>query len=253
VDTVAAAAPPPVERVGAKPWGPREAGIAIALAVFFYFAIGLTAIGVAMAITGETDQEAAQLIAAGIVATIIFDGALVVITYAFSVQRFSLSWRALGLRPLAADLWWVPPAAAIGFIVANAAYSITMRALGADALATEQELNDLFQSRVLLPLTGVFTVFVAPVAEEIFFRGFLFPALIGKLRVWGAAIASGLLFGAIHIMSVDTIGLVIPLGAIGIALAFVYYRTGSLWATIATHFLINTISFILLASAAGSG
>jgi len=89
---------------------------------------------------------------------------------------------------------------------------------------------------------------VAPIAEETFFRGFLFPALIGKLRVWGAALASGLLFGAIHITSPGTAGLIIPLGAIGVVLALVYYKTGSLWATITTHFLINLTSFALLAS-----
>lgn len=250
MESVAAAPRRPAGRVGPKPWGPVDAIIAIGVALVVLFAIASVAYIVTEAVTGQSNQESSQQVAAGVVATIIFDVFLVGIAYFFSVRRYHLSWRALGLRPLESELWWVPPVAALGLMVANASYSLLMQALGFDALAPEQELNDLFDARVLLPVTGVFTVLVAPVAEEIFVRGFLFATFIGRLGVWGAALLSGLLWGSVHITSVDTIGIVIPIGGIGVVLALVYYRTGSLWATIIAHLIINSIAFAFLASGA---
>jgi membrane protease YdiL (CAAX protease family) len=252
LETVVAPPPrPAVERLGPKPWGPTDALIAMAIAAVLFFGIGAIAVGAAVLVTGESDTDSAQIIAAGLVATIIFDACLVAIAYYFVARRYNLSWPALGFRPLEPDLWWVPPAAAIGLLVANGIYTYIMQSLGADALAPEQEYDDLFDTRALLPLAGLFTVLVAPFAEEIFVRGFLFPAFIGRLGVFGAALVSGLLFGAVHITSIDTIGLIIPIGAIGVVLALIYYRTGSLWATIATHLIINSIAFTFLATGAG--
>jgi membrane protease YdiL (CAAX protease family) len=221
------------------------------VAAVLFFAIGLTAVGIAVVITGESDSQSPQIVAAGLVATVIFDGLLIGIAYFFVVRRYQLSWRALGFRPLETDLWWVPPAAAVGLLVLNGIYTAIMQAIGAPGLAPDQEYNDLFDTTWLLPMVGVFTIFVAPLAEEVFVRGFLFPAFIGRLGVLGSALLTGLLFGAVHITSLDTVGLIIPIGSIGVAFALIYYRTGSLWATIVTHCIFNTIAFAFLASGTG--
>ena len=46
--------------------------------------------------------------------------------------------------------------------------------------------------------TGILLIVVAPVAEEIFFRGFLYQAFRNSFGVWPGAILSGLVFGVIH-------------------------------------------------------
>jgi membrane protease YdiL (CAAX protease family) len=77
---------------------------------------------------------------------------------------------------------------------------------------------------------------LVPVVEETFFRGFLFPGLRTRLPFWIAASASGLLFGLGH----DTI---MPRVAVGVLLAWVRERTGSVWPCIIAHALINTTGF----------
>jgi uncharacterized protein len=82
---------------------------------------------------------------------------------------------------------------------------------------------------------------VAPMAEELFFRGFLF----GALRKRGFPIAagiSGVTFGLAHVAS-SPIGFLVPLAILGVILCVVYERTGSLYPCIALHCLNNSVAF----------
>ncbi|MEX1255477.1 MAG: CPBP family glutamic-type intramembrane protease [Dehalococcoidia bacterium] len=231
-------------------WGLRDVLIGFGLSGLSLIVIGSLFVGGAIAFTGE--EEGTSIIAAGVIGTIVFDVVLVGLVYLIIVRRYHFTWESFGFRP-PGRFWWLPPVAALGVFVVNGIYSVAMRAMGLEWLAPDQELDDLFDTRVLLPLIGFFTLITAPIAEEIFFRGFIFPGLIGRLGVWGAALASGLFFGAVHITSVDTLGLVIPLGGIGVFLALLYARTGSLWVSIGTHFLINAVAFTALVASGGSG
>jgi membrane protease YdiL (CAAX protease family) len=253
--SVALAAQPAIETSGygdplsGRVWGLRDVLIGFGISGLALIVIGSVFVGGAMAVTGEV--EGAPIIAAGVIGTLIFDTGLVLLVYLLIVRRYRLTWETFGFRSPGRH-WWVPPVAALGVFVVNGGYNAVMRAIGLDALSPDQELDDLFDTRALLPLIGFFTLITAPLAEEIFFRGFIFPGLIGRLGVWGAALASGLFFGAVHITSIDTAGLVIPLGAIGVLLAVLYARTGSLWVNIGTHFLINAVAFAALVATSGS-
>ncbi len=83
-------------------------------------------------------------------------------------------------------------------------------------------------------------VFIAPVTEECCFRGFLYPTL----RRWGgrvaAAIASSLLFGAIH----ASLAQMLPLTLFAIVQCIAYEKAHSLWLPIVVHMLFNTVSLI---------
>lgn len=82
---------------------------------------------------------------------------------------------------------------------------------------------------------------VAPFAEEIFFRGLVFGGLAQRLPLAVAAAVSALLFALLH-----GIGVLAPIFVLGLGLAYVYHRTGSLWASMVTHSLVNAISLTLL-------
>jgi membrane protease YdiL (CAAX protease family) len=88
----------------------------------------------------------------------------------------------------------------------------------------------------------VFATLVAPLAEELLFRGILFPFVrdLGKPRLafWGSAI----LFGAMH----GNLAAFVPLVCFGALLAALYLRTGNLLAPITAHALFNLVPFILL-------
>jgi len=84
-------------------------------------------------------------------------------------------------------------------------------------------------------------ILVAPLAEELFFRGLVQSGLGRLLRGrWPAVVCTGLLFGAIHTQPEA----VVPLAVLGIALGYLYERTGSLIAPILMHALFNAKNII---------
>jgi membrane protease YdiL (CAAX protease family) len=92
---------------------------------------------------------------------------------------------------------------------------------------------------VLLVAAGLVVIVVAPVCEELFFRGFLFRVLRLRMPFWVAAGIDGILFGAIHGISAITIILVV----LGVILCWVYESSGTLYAPIAIHVLNNTLAY----------
>lgn len=77
---------------------------------------------------------------------------------------------------------------------------------------------------------------VAPVGEEILFRGFLFTGLRGRLGTWGAALFSSLIFGSLHPYSWFGVG---AITLFGLFACWIFVRTGSLWPGILLHALSN--------------
>jgi membrane protease YdiL (CAAX protease family) len=81
---------------------------------------------------------------------------------------------------------------------------------------------------------------IAPLFEETFFRGFLFP---GFARSWGlllGAIASAAVFAFSH----QQLDIFVPLFALGLALAWVYHVSRSIWGSIALHSIWNGLAVI---------
>jgi uncharacterized protein len=90
---------------------------------------------------------------------------------------------------------------------------------------------------------GVGSVVIgAPFAEEIFFRGFLFGSLRGRLRFLPAAAISGAVFALFHLQPL----LIAVMVFVGIALAYLYDRRGSLAVPIAAHAIFNLIGYTLI-------
>lgn len=86
--------------------------------------------------------------------------------------------------------------------------------------------------------TVVIIVIVAPLFEEIFFRGFLYRILRGRMGLWPALVIGGSLFGAVHLTSGGplAVALIAPLGFL---LCLIYERSGSIYPCIALHALNN--------------
>lgn len=85
------------------------------------------------------------------------------------------------------------------------------------------------------------TCVVAPICEEILFRGFIYRSLSNWRGPWPAAILTGVLFGLVHGLSAPAVDLV-PLAVLGVALCLLYERTGSLYPCIAVHMFNNAIA-----------
>jgi hypothetical protein len=98
------------------------------------------------------------------------------------------------------------------------------------------------EGTALLLLSAGLTCVVAPMCEEMLFRGFIFTALRNWRGTLPAAVITGLLFGAVHFGSAPALDLV-PLAALGFGLCLLYRRTGSLYPCFITHSLNNSIAF----------
>jgi uncharacterized protein len=99
----------------------------------------------------------------------------------------------------------------------------------------------------LLLMGGYFV----PLAEELLFRGVIFRWLLEKLGFVLAALLSGALFGALHFGGgSDHIWVT---SAYGVVFAWLYFRTGSIWAPVFAHRTTNTVALTIawLASSAG--
>jgi membrane protease YdiL (CAAX protease family) len=83
-------------------------------------------------------------------------------------------------------------------------------------------------------------VLVAPVVEELTFRGFGVSALAGYVPTWAVVLLVGLAFGAWH-------GLIIAfpaLASLGAILAFVRVKTRSVYPTMLMHAIFNAAALI---------
>ncbi|MFK7849967.1 MAG: lysostaphin resistance A-like protein [Akkermansiaceae bacterium] len=97
------------------------------------------------------------------------------------------------------------------------------------------------QDMVILVLMAFTAAIVAPVCEEIVFRGYLYPAAKKFAGPWVAAICTALVFSAAH----GNFAALVPLFIFGLLLVALYEATGSIWAPIATHFCFNSATLIV--------
>jgi membrane protease YdiL (CAAX protease family) len=153
------------------------------------------------------------------------------------------AWQ-LGLRPPRVG-WRRAALMSLGliilFIVLNAIWGVLFNP-GKEKILEQLGSNE---SAGLLVLSAALTCVVAPIAEEILFRGFIFTALRSWRGTFPAAVITGLLFGAVHAGSAPALDLV-PLAALGFGLCLLYRYSGSLYPCIVAHSLNNSIAFASL-------
>jgi len=104
-------------------------------------------------------------------------------------------------------------------------------------LGFSQALSGLELLPVFLAL-----VFIAPITEEVLFRGFMFNGLRSKLSFWPAAVISSGIFAAAHWQL--NVGIDVFIMSLG--LAWLYENTKTLWSPILLHMLKNAIAFVLV-------
>ncbi len=80
-----------------------------------------------------------------------------------------------------------------------------------------------------------FMVFIGPVFEEIFFRGFAYQALRRRAGRWPCILLTALLFSALH----ASFSVFLPIMGLGVLLAYVFEKSGSLVPAITIHICQN--------------
>ncbi|MCE5218910.1 CPBP family intramembrane metalloprotease [bacterium] len=157
-------------------------------------------------------------------------------------------WEALGvrsapgiLRSLATGL------GAYGMMLASlAALALMLGGSWAKMLFGAAMVQDLPSGPQLFVRFAIACV-LAPAAEEIIFRGFIYAGLRRSFNPILALPISAAIFGIAHLNL--ALGGMATVAVMGIMLALVYERTHSLWPGIVAHGLHNLLAFLLLVAA----
>ena len=102
---------------------------------------------------------------------------------------------------------------------------------------------------VVIPLIVLGVAILAPVAEELLFRGVLLRALLRRTEPDRAVLVSALVFGLIHVIGDPSLGSIVALPVLvglGIVLGYEAVRTGDISRSILLHVGFNTLTAVLL-------
>jgi len=105
------------------------------------------------------------------------------------------------------------------------------------------------QGPYALVLLAVAAVLVAPVLEELLFRGVVLRGLMLRTGFWPAAVVSSTCFGALHATAagLDGLPIVLATGVFGLGLCVLTRRTGRLGPAIGVHSLRNALAVAVVA------
>jgi membrane protease YdiL (CAAX protease family) len=228
------------------PWQLRDLGLAGAWVLAACVLI-VIALGIVFAAVQDVSDDAKMAVVLG--ASLALEVALLGAAAWFSVRRYSCGWRALGFRRAVRGGWWVSVVVVLAAYLTLGVYLLVVELAGLGKMVPGSTMpEDFFENAVALPLAAVLAIVAAPIAEETFFRGFLFSALRVRWGTFWGALASGLVFAALHF----SLGSLIPFTVIGMLLAWAYVFSGSLWTAIGAHFIFNLVSLAIALAQRGA-
>jgi uncharacterized protein len=221
-------------------------GIPDALLCYFAGLVGaIVTTTIAAAASGATDtsgnHETATVLAAAFVGQY---GGTVLAIIAVSRRKGRGSLRDdFGLWVRLAD-WWVLPAGALLEVVLAIALVPLSHIAGGD---TQEVVNELQQaSGAKLAVLVVGAGLIAPVVEELLFRGLLLRALLRRVPATQAVGISALAFAALHLVdpSIGTVVALPALAAVGVVSGVFAVRTGELSRSILLHMGFNLVTVL---------
>ncbi|MBX3499204.1 MAG: CPBP family intramembrane metalloprotease [Alphaproteobacteria bacterium] len=149
----------------------------------------------------------------------------------------------LGLHHPGGRWLWLAPIAVLvlSFVVDEGILRLVREFAGSEILPT---VNAVIAEIATTPGRALLAILVigvlAPLVEELVFRGLLYGYVEGRFGGEAALIVSSLAFAAAHIEPIH-VALVLP---IGVLLGWTRMRTGSLWPAIAAHVANNTVAVL---------
>ena len=217
------------------PWGWKQSLIGMILAIGPILVLTLISYALPGNDEGGSSSPATLGVAlAAVVLTLVFDAWYLVAAWAVSLRHTGLSLAAWGFRRPASSIFWTVPVALVAVYLISVFYTTLVK-------PREQAVTQDFpHSGAGVFLFILLACVIAPVFEESFFRGFLFR---GFASSWGV-IAGAVVSAAVFALSHQQLDIFVPLFALGLALAWVYAMTRSVWGSIALHAVYNLIAVI---------
>ena len=224
-----------------KSWKP-DAVLCLLIGLFACMSLGM----LAMSLISPGSREARLL--QFLVSSVGVQGGWLVVVI-FFVREHGLGWAAafgfasprLGRTLLLAVLVMavsLPLAWVLGDLAARVLHSVNVEPVTQHTVQAVQSSGDL-NERIIY---GAVIILLAPVVEELVFRGILYPAIkqrgFPRLALWGTS----LLFALMHANAMTFL----PLTFLAVVLVLLYEATDNLLAPILTHSLFNAVNFLFL-------
>jgi len=144
------------------------------------------------------------------------------------------TWKDIGLAPVGFVVYLV------GSIVLLAIVSALLPGIDMDQV--QQNGFENIGHRYEYVLAFATLVVIAPIAEEVLFRGYLYGKLRSKVPIWAAILLVSGLFAAIH----GQWNVAIDVFVLSVVLCILRELTGSIWSGILLHMLKNGVAFYFL-------
>lgn len=160
--------------------------------------------------------------------------ALLIPVWWLALRKYGAGWDSLGVRGFSASTL----ALGCGLMILSFLFNLAVGSFLA-----------LFDLRMQVDLVSIFAelsspwwllvagIVVAPVVEEIFFRGFVFAGLAKRYGWRAAAVGSSILFALIHFQPLAMPSIFV----LGLVFAYLYYRSRSIWPAVLMHVATNAL------------
>lgn len=172
--------------------------------------------------------------------TIVGQSLTLVGVMAYLQARGALSWRLLGpVRPRLRHVWWGAGLGMTGLLMVVVLGAMINQFFGPFDAPEQFALQVSDASVLVLMLSIVTAVVMAPLVEELVFRGMLFQSIRSRLGLSAAIVIQALVFAYIHIEVVGSPPAIVGLVALGLWFAAIFHRVGSLVVAISAHAFYN--------------
>ena len=214
-------------------------GFMLAQAIVLVLIELLQKVGVPLA---DINASLFQVIAGGVIYGL---AVTIVIGVPLLVKKSRTTKSELGIQrfPSWMDILWVPTGVITYLILTSI---ITAIAMSVFTFVNYEQAQDTgfsnMSSQAEYVMAFIMLVIIAPIAEEILFRGYLFGKLRKYAPIWVAILITSLLFAIVHFAW--NVGF--DVFALSIVLCLLRVVSGSLWPSIMLHMLKNSIAFYFL-------
>ena len=218
-------------------------------AILVYLLATIVSSAATLPVLGAISHEGtATLVASAAIAV------LNVVILAVWLNRFHPGWRDVIGWP--ADPWPEVKAGVVSGLVLypvvvfviGVAVALLLQAISGESVEAPEQIPSSMPAYGIV-VAVVYATIVAPVHEELFFRGILFRTLADRYGFAVGGVGSGLAFGLIHYIPgewQDSVLLMTVMVATGFALAWIYHRRGNLLAAVVAHTTFNAIGLALI-------
>jgi uncharacterized protein len=230
---------PPAPPVPSVPWGVRDVWLGILAAAIV--------IGISYALPYMLDATSLRPNAELFVTIFeyVFYLLFTAIVWWFAVHRHGATAQALGFVRFRSSVFGRGAALLFLYFVFGAVYSYLLSLAGLEVRTDLTPVLDKLSSPWPLVIS---VVVVAPLAEELFCRSFVFGCLRTRYDWRIAAAISAAVFAAFHL----ELTFFIPAFVAGYILAYLYQRSNSVWPCIIAHMCVNGLAMAAAYSALGS-